>query len=73
MNKIEAFQASDGVLFATKEQCQTHESSLTWRTRINEFVESDFCPYQRGTAQEGMVHKVIVGWEQFKEARAASG
>ena len=72
VNKVEAYRASNGRLFETAQECRIHETALIWRTCINQFVESDFCPCQRGTTQEWMVHKVIVGWEQFKEAHVAS-
>tara|TARA_R110000868_G_scaffold257825_1_gene515077 strand:+ start:463 stop:675 length:213 start_codon:yes stop_codon:yes gene_type:complete len=65
MKLIEAYQASDGALFPTSNQCQEHETSLQWRAKISEFMESDLCAYKRG-AGYGMVNKIVVAWEQFK-------
>lgn len=65
MEKIEAFKASDGALFATADECQEHEVSLLWRARVEEFCNSRFCPYPSG-AQRSMVGKTVVGWERFK-------
>ena len=71
MQKVEAYRASDGALFATLQLCQEHEVSLLWRARIDEYIGSKFCPYTKGTAQSNMTFKVVVSWEQFKEAHKA--
>jgi hypothetical protein len=65
MKLIEAYQASDGALFSTLNQCQEHEISLQWRAKITEFMESDLCAYKSG-AGFGMTGKIITAWEQFK-------
>jgi len=65
MKLIEAYQASDGALFPTLNQCQEHEVSLQWRSKITDFVQSELCQYKTG-AHNGMVGKIITAWEQFK-------
>ncbi len=67
VEKVEAYRASDGALFPSTQQCQEHEVSLVWRARIAEFMASTFCPYTTGTPA-GISPKIIVAWEQFKEA-----
>lgn len=71
MKEVTAFQASDGALFPSIEQCQEHEISLIWRERIDEFSASGLNPYPTG-AHQGMCRKVIVAWEQFKTSRSPS-
>jgi hypothetical protein len=65
MQKVEAYQATDGELFTSAESCQEHETSLLWRDRLEEFQSSKFCPYPSG-AQAGMLRKIVIGWERFK-------
>lgn len=71
MEKVEAYRASDGLLFETEEQCAEHEVSLIWRARIVEFMDSALCPYSRNTAQHNMAFKIVVAWELFKERTPA--
>jgi hypothetical protein len=71
MQRVQAYKASDGALFHTEEECREHEASLLWRDRIGEFLESPLCPYRKG-AHVNMTQRIIVGWEQFKESRAAT-
>ena len=67
MQKVEAYRASDGTLFETQEECQEHEVALTWRARIDDFIESGLCPYTKGTAHANMALRLVVAWELFKE------
>jgi len=70
MEQVSAYKASDGVLYATADECQEHEVSLLWRARIDEFQKSSFSPYPSG-AQASMTARVIVAWERFKTAPRA--
>ena len=65
MEQVSAFKTSDGSLFATLDGAKEHEESLKWRERINEFANHRLCPYPSG-AQRGMVNKIVVAWELFK-------
>ena len=65
MEQISAYQATDGALFKTADECQEHEVSLLWRQRIGEFTASGRNPYPAG-AQASMAARIIVGWERFK-------
>jgi hypothetical protein len=65
MKQVSAFEATDGALFATAEDCQEYEVSLLWRARIEEFTASGMNPYPTG-AHAGMTRKIIVAWEMFK-------
>jgi len=65
MEQVSAFKTSDGSLFSTLESAQEHEESLKWRSRIEEFSNHKLCPYPSG-AQRGMLNKIVVAWELFK-------
>lgn len=65
MKQVTAFEASDGALFSSADDCQEHEISLLWRSRIDEFTALGLNPYPSG-AQAGMTKKIIVAWERFK-------
>lgn len=65
MEQISAYQATDGALFKTADECQEHEVSLLWRQRIVEFTASGGNPYPSG-AQASMSARIIVAWERFK-------
>ena len=65
MEQVSAFKATDGALFSSPDDCQEHEVSLLWRSRIDEFTASGLNPYPSG-AQAGMCRKIIVAWDRFK-------
>ena len=65
MQQVSAFQATDGALFKSADECQEHEVSLLWRQRIDEFTASGMNPYPAG-AQASMSRRIIVAWERFK-------
>jgi hypothetical protein len=65
MEQVTAFKASDGSLFNTSDDCQTHEVSLIWRSRINDFLESEMNPYP-AKGHASAYRKVLIAWEQFK-------
>jgi hypothetical protein len=65
MEQVTAFKASDGSLFNTPDDCQTHEVSLIWRSRINDFLESGMNPYP-AKGHASVYRKVLIAWEQFK-------
>ena len=75
MEAVQAYQASDGVLFKTADACQDYEVPLVWRNRIDEFQKSGLSPYPasphasmaaRVIAHASMAARVIVAWERFK-------
>jgi len=65
MEQISAYQATDGALFKTADECQEHEVSLLWRQRIDEFTASGMNPYPSGV-HASMAARIIVAWERFK-------
>jgi len=65
MIEVSAYQASDGNIFKSIQECQEHEISLVWRDRIGEFNKSGLNPYPNG-AQSSIAKKIIIAWEQFK-------
>ena len=65
MEQVTAFKASDGTLFNTSNECQTHDISMVWRGRINDFLESEINSYPaKGNFTAN--RKVLIAWEQFK-------
>jgi hypothetical protein len=68
MQRIEAWQASDGKLFTNPDECKDYEFELTWIPLINEFLASAFNKYNQGNA--GSIAKnAIIAWERFQGAR----
>jgi hypothetical protein len=65
MEQIQAYQASDGAIFKTVDECLDHELSLLWRQRIDDFQKSGLSPYPSGV-HSSMCARVIVAWERFK-------
>jgi hypothetical protein len=65
MEEVKAYKTSDGKIFPYMEQAQDHEDSLKWIGKINQFIESTYCPYTSG-AQNSMMVKTVVAWEKFK-------
>jgi len=65
MEQVQAFKASDGHLFDNISQCEEHETSLLWRAKIDDFIQSPYCDYQKNV-HRSMCSKMIIGWEQYK-------
>ena len=65
METVQAFKASDGKLYETLLYCQEHEISLRWRKKIDEYIASPYCQYQK-SVHKNMCSNMIIGWEQFK-------
>ena len=65
MEQISAYQATDGALFKTADECHEHEVSLLWRDHVDSFVESSMNPC-RGTLDDSVPKLVIFSWERFK-------
>jgi len=65
MKPVTAFQASDGTLFPTAEAAEKHEMSLSKRTIIEEYLDSDLNAYT-GHAQRGMARVAVINWELWK-------
>lgn len=65
MEKVEAFKANDGQLFASEIEAMQHEESMKWQEKIDRFSATTHCPYPTG-AHNGMLRKIIVAWELYK-------
>jgi len=65
MKKVEAFEASNGQLFPTEEECRAHEIALQWNSKIVDFICSPLCPH-KGPAHTTIAKKIILAWEEFK-------
>lgn len=61
MERVEAFMAIDGTIYATEEQCKDHETLL----KIEEFCNSEFCGNGQRGANNKWIQKVVIGWEKF--------
>ena len=65
MEKIEAFRASDGSLFAHADDCARHELQIRLTPQIEAFCDSKVNPYP-SVVYRKLVKKVIVAWEWSK-------
>jgi hypothetical protein len=65
MKEVTVFEATDGQLFNTKEECEQHEKALGYQQEIERFLESDLCQY-KGGAYPRILRNGITAWEQFK-------
>jgi hypothetical protein len=65
METIQAYRASNGQLFETEVKCEECEVSIRWREKIDAFISSSFCEYQK-SVHRSMCRKTIIGWEQYK-------
>ena len=62
MKTINAFETSDGTLFAAKLEAEKHEMSLSKRSIIEDYLDSDLNAYT-GHAQRGMARVAVINWE----------
>ena len=65
MKTVNAFQTSDGTLFASKLDAEKHEMALSKRSVIEEYLDSNLNAYN-GHAQRGMARTVVINWELWK-------
>ena len=65
MKTINAFETSDGTLFAAKLEAEKHEMSLSKRSIIEDYLDSDLNAYT-GHAQRGMASVAVINWELWK-------
>jgi hypothetical protein len=65
MKTINAFQTSDGMLFESQIDAEKHEMSLSKRSIIEDYLDSDLNAYT-GHAQRGMARVAVINWELWK-------
>lgn len=65
MKNVNAFQTSDGTLFESEIEAQKHEMSLSKRSLIEDYLDSDLNAYT-GHAQRGMARVAVINWELWK-------
>jgi hypothetical protein len=69
MKIINAFQTSDGTIFELKLEAEKHEMSLSKRSSIEDYLDSDLNPYT-GHAHRSMARITIINWELWKVKNA---
>lgn len=65
MKPINAFQTSDGTLFAKKDQAEKHQLFLDKQDVVVQFLDSESNPYS-GSAQKSIARQTIINWELWK-------
>ena len=65
MKTINAFQTSDGTLFESERDAERHEMSLSKRSVIEDYLDSELNAYT-GHAQRGMARIAVINWELWK-------
>lgn len=68
MDIISAFRTKDGKIFETQTEADLHEMQLAKHDIFEEFLHSDFNPYQT-MAQKGLARNVVINWELFRMKR----
>jgi hypothetical protein len=69
MKKIEAFKASDGMLWEDKEKAERHELFLSKNMIVEEFLDGNINPY-KALAQRSIARTTIINWELWKNKNA---
>jgi hypothetical protein len=65
MKTVNAFETSDGTLFTLEKDAEKHEMSLSKRSIIEDYLDSDLNAYT-GHAQRGMARVAVINWELWK-------
>ena len=65
MKHVYAYETSDGKLFAKELEAEKHEMSLSKRSLIEDYLDSDLNAYT-GHAQRGMARLAVLNWELWK-------
>jgi hypothetical protein len=69
MEKIEAFKASDGSLWESREKAERQELFLQKDMIVEEFLDNDINPY-KALAQRSIARTTIINWELWKNKNA---
>lgn len=69
MQKVEAYRTTDNELFLEENEAKKHQMSVDKKDEIEEFANSEFCPYKEKVSA-GICKKSIIYWETYlKEKR----
>jgi hypothetical protein len=69
MKTINAFQTSDGMLFESQTDAEKHEMSLSKRSIIEDYLDSELNAYT-GHTQRGIARVAVINWELWKVKNA---
>tara|TARA_R110002126_G_scaffold177142_1_gene325961 strand:+ start:620 stop:832 length:213 start_codon:yes stop_codon:yes gene_type:complete len=69
MEKIEAFKASDGSLWESREKAERQELFLQKDMIVEEFLDDNINPY-KALAQGSIARTTIINWELWKNKNA---
>ena len=65
LKTITAFETSDGAIFSSEMAAEKHEMSLSKRSLIEDYLDSDLNAYT-GRTQRGMARIAVINWELWK-------
>ena len=65
MQKVNAFQTSDGRLFDNSNQAERHEMFLEKNMVVEEFLDSELNSY-KNLAQRSIARSTVINWELWK-------
>lgn len=71
MKPIQAYQSSDGKIFATEEEAKKHEMFLSKNDIVDEFLKSSSNSYV-ALPQKSIARQAIINWELWKKDNARS-
>jgi hypothetical protein len=71
MKSIQAYQSSDGKIFATEEEAKKHEMHLLKNDMVDEFLKSSHNFYV-ALPQKSIARQAIISWELWKKENARS-
>jgi hypothetical protein len=66
MKTINAYQTTDGSLFASVYEAEKHEVLLSIRSFMEEYLGSSLNPYP-GIAHKSIARNTIINWELWKQ------
>lgn len=71
MKQVQAYQSSDGKIFATEEEAKKHEMYLSKHDMVDEFLKSSHNHYV-ALPQKSIARQAIINWELWKKENARS-
>lgn len=69
MKPIQAFQTSDGKVFAIETEAARHEKFLEHRDVVEEFLSSELNKYP-SAVQKNIARNTVINWEIWKAQNA---
>ena len=73
MKERTVYEAIDGEQFDTKQDCVDYERVHFKKSQVESFLNSEACPYGKGTGPMTIAKTAVMAWIEFEGANPEDG